>query len=76
MPRAIGLAALTVLEPAPPDIVSGAARAAYDCVGLRLLPATPTEIRHTIVGDTPMLRETAVCAFAIAGIVRTSGLRA
>lgn len=59
MPRAIGLAALTVLELAPPDIVSCAAQAGYDCVGLRLLPATQTEIRHPIVGDTPMLRETA-----------------
>ncbi|HSQ81076.1 MAG TPA: sugar phosphate isomerase/epimerase family protein [Casimicrobiaceae bacterium] len=59
MDRAIGLAALTVLELAPPDIVTCAAQAGYDCVGLRLLPATETETRHPIVGDTPMLRETA-----------------
>lgn len=59
MPRAIGLAALSVLELAPPDIVSCAAQAGYDCVGLRLLPATQTETRHPIVGDTPMVRETA-----------------
>ena len=58
MDRPIGLAALTVLELAPPDIVSCAAQAGYDCVGLRLLPATETETRHPIIGDTPMLRET------------------
>ncbi len=58
MDRPIGLAALTVLELAPPDMVSCAAQAGYDCVGLRLLPATETETRHPIIGDTPMLRET------------------
>jgi len=58
MDRPIGLAALTVLELAPPDIVSCAAQAGYDCVGLRLLPATESETRHPIIGDTPMLRET------------------
>ena len=34
----IGLAALTCLELAPPDLVSAAAAAGYDCVGLRLIP--------------------------------------
>jgi sugar phosphate isomerase/epimerase len=33
-----GLAALTCIELAPPDLVSAAAAAGYDCVGLRLLP--------------------------------------
>ena len=59
MDRTIGLAALTVLELAPPDMVTCAAQAGYDAVGLRLLPATETEARHPIVGDTPMVRETA-----------------
>ena len=59
MQRAIGLAALTVLELAPPDIVSCASQAGYDFVGLRLLPATEAETRYPIVGDTPMVRETA-----------------
>jgi sugar phosphate isomerase/epimerase len=36
--RPIGLAALTCLELSPPDLVSTAAAAGYDCVGLRLLP--------------------------------------
>lgn len=58
MNRSIGLAALTALELAPPDLVSTAAAAGYSHVGLRLLPATPTEARHPMVGDTPMVRET------------------
>ncbi len=58
MNRSIGLAALTALELAPPDLVSTAAAAGYSHVGLRLLPATPTETRHPMVGDTPMVRET------------------
>jgi sugar phosphate isomerase/epimerase len=36
--RSIGLAALTVLELPPPELVSTAAAAGYDCVGLRLIP--------------------------------------
>jgi sugar phosphate isomerase/epimerase len=36
--RRIGLAALTCIELAPPDLVSTAAAAGYDCVGLRLIP--------------------------------------
>ncbi|HXT04250.1 MAG TPA: sugar phosphate isomerase/epimerase, partial [Casimicrobiaceae bacterium] len=59
MARAIGLAALTVLELAPPDLVSCAADAGYDHVGLRLLPATTNEVQHAMVGDTPLVRETA-----------------
>jgi sugar phosphate isomerase/epimerase len=35
--RRIGLAALTCIELAPPDLVSVAATAGYDCVGLRLI---------------------------------------
>lgn len=38
MKRRIGLAALTCIELAPPDLVSAAAGAGYDCVGLRLIP--------------------------------------
>lgn len=46
MKRRIGLAALTVLELPPPEQVSVAADAGYDCVGLRLIPATPEERRY------------------------------
>lgn len=38
MRRRIGLAALTCLELAPQDLVSAAAAAGYDSVGLRLIP--------------------------------------
>lgn len=58
MNRPIGLAALTALELSPPDLVSTAAAAGYSHVGLRLIPATPTEVQHPMVGDTPMVRET------------------
>jgi sugar phosphate isomerase/epimerase len=56
--RPIALAALTVLELAPPDQVTCAAEAGYGHVGLRLLPATAEEVRHPMIGDTPMVRET------------------
>jgi sugar phosphate isomerase/epimerase len=59
MSRPIALAALTVLELAPPDQVLCAAKAGYAHVGLRLLPATAEEPQHPMVGDTPMVRETA-----------------
>ncbi len=58
MPRSIALAALTVLELSPPDMVSCAAEAGYTHVGLRLIPATPTEVSYATIGDTPLIRET------------------
>ncbi|WP_321961384.1 sugar phosphate isomerase/epimerase [Paraburkholderia sp. J7] len=57
-PRELSLSALTVLELSPPHMVQCAADAGYDYVGLRLLPATDHEVRHEIVGDTPLKRET------------------
>ncbi|WP_213955875.1 sugar phosphate isomerase/epimerase [Variovorax sp. dw_954] len=57
MTRPISLAALTVLELTPPEMVTCAADAGYSHVGIRLLPATPTEPQYDIVGDTPLLRE-------------------
>ena len=57
MPRPLSLAALTVLELTPPEMVSCAADAGYSHVGIRLLPATPTEPQYDLVGDTPLLRE-------------------
>jgi sugar phosphate isomerase/epimerase len=58
MTHQIGLAALTVLELTPPDMVSCAAAAGFDCIGLRLIPATVEEVQHAMVGDTPLVRET------------------
>lgn len=57
MNRSISLAALTVLELAPPDMVSCAAEAGFSHVGIRLLPATPTEPQYDVVGDTALTRE-------------------
>ena len=57
MDRPISLAALTVLELTPPEMVLCAADAGFSHVGIRLLPATPTEPRYDIVGDTPLRRE-------------------
>ena len=57
MTRLISLAALTVLELTPPQMVTCAAEAGYSHVGLRLIPATPTEARYDVIGDTPLLRE-------------------
>ena len=58
MVHPIGLAALTVLELTPPEMVSCAVDVGFDCIGLRLIPATPQEVQHPMVGDTPLARET------------------
>lgn len=52
------LAALTVLELSPPDMVDVAARAGYSHVGLRLEPATPEEHHFPLVADTDLRRQT------------------
>jgi sugar phosphate isomerase/epimerase len=57
MNRPISLAALTVLELSPPQMVECAAAAGFSHIGLRLLPATPTEVSYDLVGDTPLVRD-------------------
>jgi sugar phosphate isomerase/epimerase len=57
MDRPISLAALTVIELTPPEVVQCAAQAGYSHVGLRLKPVTPREPSYDILGDTPMRRE-------------------
>ncbi len=52
------LAALTVLELSPPEMIDTAARAGYDGVGLRLIPATPEEHHFPLTGDPGLLRRT------------------
>ena len=59
MTRILSLAALTVLELTPPEMVSCAAEAGFSHVGIRLLPAMPAEPQYDLVGDTPLLREVA-----------------
>ena len=39
-------------------MVACAAEAGFDGLGLRLIPATPTERRHDSIGNTPLVRET------------------
>lgn len=56
-PRPLSLAALTVIELSPPEMVSVAASTGYQHVGLRLIPATPDEQVYPVIGDTPMVRE-------------------
>src|SRR5216683_3798874 len=52
MPRSIGLAALTVLELTPPEMVSCAVDAGFDCAGLRVLDVEIFRLRpETVVGD-------------------------
>ncbi len=55
--RRFSLAALTVLELSPPEMVMAAAEAGYQHVGLRLIPATPTDRSWPVIGNTPMVRD-------------------
>jgi sugar phosphate isomerase/epimerase len=57
-PRQLALAALSMLELSPPDMVSCAAAAGFSHVGLRLLPATTEEPQHNMLGNSRLLRET------------------
>ena len=57
MVRSISLAALTVLELTPPDMVTCAAEAGFSHVGIRLIAATPTEPQYDLVGATPLMRD-------------------
>jgi len=52
------LAALTVLELAPPEMIELAALCGYEKVGLRLLPATPGGVAYRLMDNAPLLRET------------------
>lgn len=57
--RVMSLAALTVLELSPVDMVEVAARAGYSHVGLRLEPATAEEHHFPLVADAGLRRQTA-----------------
>ena len=57
--RELSLAALTVLELSPVEMVRCAAAVGYTHVGLRLQPATDNEPTWDVVGDTAMVREVA-----------------
>jgi sugar phosphate isomerase/epimerase len=57
MPK-FSLAALTVLELAPPELVEVAAACGYDHVGIRLLPAVPGALAYPLMDDAAALKET------------------
>src|SRR3954467_11268176 len=52
------LAALTVLELAPPALIDVAAACGYQQVGLRLLPAMPGGVAYPLMEDQAGLKET------------------
>jgi sugar phosphate isomerase/epimerase len=56
--RDISLAALTVLELSPPEMVAAAAHAGYSHIGLRPIPATPQEAHFPLLTDAALRRET------------------
>lgn len=65
--RPLSLAAMTVLDLSPVDMVRCAADTGFGWVGLRLLAATPGEPTWDVVGDTPMVREV-LAALADTGV--------
>jgi len=56
-PRLLSIAHLTVLDAAPPQLVTAAADAGFDAVGIRVCPAAD-EPAYPMLGDTPMMAET------------------
>lgn len=56
--RPIGLAQLSLLDTAPPDLVLIAAEAGFDFIGARVRPVTPAERPYDLGPGTAMLRRT------------------
>jgi sugar phosphate isomerase/epimerase len=56
--RKIGIAPMTTLELGPDEMVTVAADAGFDFVGLRLINATPEEPVRETIGLTDLIRET------------------
>jgi sugar phosphate isomerase/epimerase len=56
--RKIGIAPMTILELGPDEMVTVAADAGFDFVGLRLINATPEEPVRETIGLTDLIRET------------------
>lgn len=59
MSRRYSLAFLTVFDLGPVEAVKAAASAGYDLIGLRLLPAAPTEGAYALMTEDAVLAETA-----------------
>ena len=60
MRRVTGLEHLTLLGVPPPDLVTVAAGAGFDAVGLRVSPATDDDVPWPMKPGSPMLAETAL----------------
>ncbi|RAM35581.1 sugar phosphate isomerase/epimerase family protein [Arthrobacter globiformis] len=56
--RPLGLAQLSLLDTAPPQLVAIAAEARFDFIGARVRPVTPTERPYDLQPGSPMLKET------------------
>jgi sugar phosphate isomerase/epimerase len=56
-PRLLSIAHLTVLDATPPELVTAAAGAGFDAVGIRVWPGAD-EPAYPMLGDTPMMGET------------------
>lgn len=56
--RRLGLAQLSLVDTAPPQLVSIAAEAGFDFIGARVRPVTPTERPYDLQPGSPMLKET------------------
>jgi sugar phosphate isomerase/epimerase len=57
-PRLVGLAQLSLLNTAPPELVGIAAEAGFDFIGVRVRPVTPIERPYDLQPGSSMLRET------------------
>jgi sugar phosphate isomerase/epimerase len=55
--RMLSISHLTALDAAPPELVTAAADAGFDAVGIRVWPAAD-DAPYPMLGDTPMMRET------------------
>ncbi|MFL6133015.1 MAG: sugar phosphate isomerase/epimerase family protein [Nocardioidaceae bacterium] len=67
MSNPLGLAHLSALDLAPPDLVRRAADAGFTSVGVRVFPATPGEERYPMTAGSPMSRQT-LSAMAETGV--------
>ncbi|GHG55391.1 hypothetical protein GCM10012320_27220 [Sinomonas cellulolyticus] len=56
--RDVGLAQLSLLDTAPPDLVLLAAEAGFDFIGARVRPVTPGERPYDLQPGSPLLAET------------------
>jgi sugar phosphate isomerase/epimerase len=75
MKRGTGLEHLTMLDVAPPELVSVAAGAGFDAVGLRIAPVTPDEDPWPMAPGSAMLAETLRrCAATGVGVLATEAI--